>query len=224
MKRGSVSQSSFDFINIRVLSNYKNLILAYKLLNKKKHYLTKNYFLEIQKRLRNGKYRFNSKLKKTPIREIVVKKLLEIIFINYYNSYCTKYQFKEQINIQKLIFLIKFKLRKIQWVVRGNLSKSFQDAYPEKVLTFLKTNITCKKTLKLIKNFLQSGNNYDKNHASFNNISLSNNDNIFRSLDNILLYNLDLFVENQKNYLKAFGKIQFLRYEKEFLLGVEGPK
>lgn len=135
---------------------------------------------------------------------------------------------------------IKSKFQNVKWCIKANIKENFYTIDHKTLLIFLSKRIICSKFLALIKKLIKIG-YLENNKFVASNKGLSQNNIISFILKNIYFYQLDLFMftfaksfnkgENYKNLCKIKNKnsfnpnlkrLNYIRYEDEFVVGIEG--
>lgn len=224
-KRGSddiiVSTSPKD-INIKAIANIKNLAVAYELIKSNPGNMTKgvnpetldgmslNFLEKIQKDLRNGKFEFPQipkpgKKETRPLtiaspRDKIVQKAIQLIMEPVYEKFfldCS-HGFRPHRGTKTAIQYIDAKFQSSHFIIEADFSKAFDSIAHSKLMEIIKENITCEKTLKLIKSGLKAG--YIEFGELHNNLDIGTPQGSILSplLCNIFLHKLDLFMESIK--------------------------
>jgi hypothetical protein len=186
-KRGSVTiNPDSAIINIKAISNLKNLVLAYETIKSKPGNMTAsvdkitldginiNEVKRFRELLKSGKFKFkpgkmieipkpgkteNRMLIIASPREKIIQQAMAQIFNAYYDSKFSKWSFGYRPNtgIKNAIKTIDCNFQSSRWIIEGDLTKCFDSISHNKLLNILKQDIKCNKTLKLIKFLLKAG-------------------------------------------------------------------
>lgn len=237
--RGSDDMNSLRStdINIKTISNIKNLVSAYELIKSKPGNLTHGVdkttldgltmktLKKIQKELKAGTYEFNparriqipkpGKNETRPLtiaspREKIVQKAILLILEQFYEKQFSEssHGFRPGRGTYTAIRNLEAELQSVHYIIEVDFSKAF-DTIQHKALTeIIKEDIKCEKTLKLIKSGLKAG------YIEFGNL----HDNLIVGtpqgsilspiLCNIYLDKLDKFIEETKKEYETGTKRQ----------------
>lgn len=227
--RGSESKNTpiSTEINIKSISNLKNLIAAYELIKSNPGNMTKGignetldgmnkeYLLNVQLKLKAGKYEFNparriqipkpGKNETRPLtiaspREKIVQKAILLIMERYYEPQFlyTSHGFRPGKGTHTAIQQLESTFQSAHYVIEADFSKAFDTISHELLMDVLKNDIKCEKTLKLIRSGLKAG--YSEFGNLHNNLSSGTPQGSILSpiLCNIFLHKLDNFIEELK--------------------------
>jgi group II intron reverse transcriptase/maturase len=173
-------------INIKSISNIKNLISAYELIKSNPGNLTVGtdnvsldginlkYLLFTQSRLRAGTFEFKparriqipkpGKTETRPLtiaspREKVVQKAIQLIMERYYESKFldTSHGFRPARGTHTAMRNLESQFQSVHYIIEADFSKAFDSIQHDALMAILKNDIKCEKTLKLIKSGLKAG-------------------------------------------------------------------
>jgi len=173
-------------MNIKSIANLKNLVTAYEMIKSRPGNMTtgvgndtldglnKEYLLRLQKKLRDGKYKFPparriqipkpGKTETRPLtiaspRDKVVQKAMELVLNQHFDPLFldSSHGFRPGRGTHTAIRQLDAKFQSVHYVIEADFSKAF-DRIPHKILMeTLKKQITCPKTLALIQSGLEAG-------------------------------------------------------------------
>lgn len=227
--RGSDLNNTLESVevNIKAISNLKNLVTAYELIKSKPGNMTKGvddvtldgidlkYLKKVQSELKGGKYKFNparriqipkpGKKDTRPLtiaspREKIVQKAIQIIMERLYeNKFLeTSHGFRPDRGTHTAMKQMEATFQSAHYIIEADFSKAFDTIQHEALLSIIKEEIKCEKTLELIKSGLKAG------HIEFgelhNNLAMGTAQGSILSplLCNIFLHKLDKYIEELK--------------------------
>jgi group II intron reverse transcriptase/maturase len=217
-------------LNIKAISNLKNLVTAYELIKSNPGNMTRGaddvtldglnlaYLKNIQAKLRSGTFEFNparriqipkaGKKETRPLtiaspREKIVQKAILLVLERYYENLFldSSHGFRTKRGTHTAIKDLEAKFQSIHYVVEADFSKAFDSIQHETLMNLLKRDIKCEKTISLINSGLKAG--YIEFGNLHDNLSMGTPQGSILSplLCNIFLHELDKFVEElKKNY------------------------
>lgn len=235
MTRGSEVKNTLNSkdVNMKVISNYKNLVAAYELIKSKPGNMTEGatketldgmnqkYLEKIQAELKSGKYKFNparriqipkpGKKETRPLtiaspREKIVQKAMLLILERVYEG---KFQesshgFRPAKGTHTAMKQLESYFQSVRYVIEADFSKAFDSIQHDTLMDIIKEEIKCEKTLKLIESGLKAG--YFELGELHTNLTAGTPQGSILSplLCNIFLHKLDVFIEElKKEYQKG---------------------
>lgn len=214
-------------VNIKVISNLKNLVAAYELIKSNPGNMTKgadnvtldgidhNYFLKVQSTLKAGKYEFNparriqipkpGKNETRPLtisspREKIVQKAILLVMERLYEGKFldTTHGFRPARGTHTAMKQLEAKFQSVQYIIEADFSKAFDTIQHDTLMNIIKEEIQCEKTLGLIKSGLKAG--YFEFGELHNNLAVGTPQGSILSplLCNIFLHKLDKYIEELK--------------------------
>jgi group II intron reverse transcriptase/maturase len=237
--RGSDTNKTLDSleVNIKAISNYKNLVSAYELIKSNPDNMTKGvsnetldgmnqrYLENVQTKLKAGKFNFNpairiqipklGKKETRPLtiaspREKIVQKAMLLIMERLYEPkfLSSSHGFRPGKGTHTAIKQLESCFQSVRFVIEADFSKAFDSIPHDTLMSVIKEDIKCDKTLKIIENalkagFIEFGNLHD-------NLSIGTPQGSILSplLCNIFLHKLDLFMEEIKTEYQKGTKRQ----------------
>jgi group II intron reverse transcriptase/maturase len=231
--RGSEGKNTLDSneVNIKAISNIKNLVAAYELIKSNPGNMTKgaddvtldgidlNYFLKVQSKLKAGTYEFNPARRiqipkpgksetrpltiASPREKIVQKAILLIMERLYENKFLdTSHGFRPARGTHTAIKQLQANFQSARYIIQADFSKAFDSIQHDALLGIIEEEIKCEKTLRLIKSGLKAG-YLGELH---NNLAAGTPQGSILSplLCNVFLHKLDEYVEDlKKKYHKG---------------------
>lgn len=206
-------------IYIKKIADIKNLIKAYQSIKNKLGNMTlylDNLTLDeiklledIKESLLKGIYKYslirevwklgNSKLLRimASLRDKIVQKAIEQVMELYYNLKFRKFSHGSTLDygIHSALEMIDAQFQSVRFVIESNLIKYFNDILHDKFMNILKKDITCQKTLKLIKSGLKIGYFKYINILNDSSIGILKGEILSLLLCNIYLHELDMYIE-----------------------------
>lgn len=211
-------------VNIKAISNLKNLTAAYELIKSNPGNMTpgiepttldgisQDYLLRVQKLLKAGTYEFKparrvqipkpGKKGTRPLtvaspREKVVQKAIQLVMEPLFEKIFLEYShgFRPNKGTRTAIQYVDSQFQSVHYIIEADFSKAFDTIPHNKLLSLLKVNIKCEKTIKLIQSGLKAG------YAEFGTlhedavIGTPQGSILSPLLCNIYLHELDLFIE-----------------------------
>ena len=220
-------------INIKSISNLKNLVSAYELIKSNPGNMTPgadsttldgislDYLKKIQLELKAGSFEFKparrihipkpGKNEKRPLtiaspREKVIQKAILLILERYYENQFldSSHGFRPGRGTHTAIKSLEAQFQSVHYIIEADFTKAFDSIQHETLLAILKRDIKCEKTLKLIKSGLKAG--YIEFGNLHENLATGTPQGSILSplLCNIFLNQLDEYMEGIKDkYLKG---------------------
>jgi len=186
--RGSDINNTFESaeVNIKAISNLKNLVAAYELIKSNPGNMTKGvneltldgidltYFNNVQSKLKAGKYKFNPARRiqipkpgknelrpltiASPREKIVQKAILLVMERLYENKFLeTSHGFRPGRGTHTAMKQLDATFQSAQFIIEADFSKAFDTIQHEALMEIIKEEIKCEKTLALIKSGLKAG-------------------------------------------------------------------
>jgi len=186
--RGSEDKNTLKSttINIKAISNLKNLVTAYELIKRNPGNMTKGadditldgidlkHFLKLQSELRAGKFEFTpARLIHIPKpgknetrpqtiaspREKLVQKAIQIILEGTYEKKFlnNSHGFRPERGTSTAMKQLEANFKSAQYIIEADFSQAFDTIQHDALMNILKEEIECEKTLKLIKSGLKAG-------------------------------------------------------------------
>ena len=233
--RGSEIKNTLDSkdINIKAISNYKNLVSAYELIKSNPGNMTEGakketldgmnqkYLERVQSELRAGTYKFNparriqipkpGKNETRPLtiaspREKVVQKAILLIMERVYEGKFleSSHGFRPARGTHTAMKQLESSFQSVRYIIEADFSKAFDSIQHDALMDIIKEEIKCNKTLKLIESGLKAG--YFEFGELHDNLTTGTPQGSILSplLCNIFLHKLDIFVEElKKEYQKG---------------------
>lgn len=227
--RGSDDKKSLKStdINIKSISNIKNLVSAYELIKSKPgnmthgvdnttlDSLTMKTLHKIQDELRAGIYKFNparriqipkgGKNETRPLtiaspREKIVQKAILIVLEQFYEKQFLEFShgFRPGKGTHTAMKNLEAQFQSVHYIIEADFSKAFDTIQHSALMEIIKEDIKCEKTLKLIKSGLKAG--YIEFGNLHDNLTMGTPQGSILSpiLCNIYLNKLDKFIEEIK--------------------------
>lgn len=214
-------------INIKNISNLKNLVTAYELIKSNQGNMTpgpdgetldgttKDYLIRVQKKLRAGTFKF-SPARRVQIpkpgkketrslgvaspREKLVQKAMQLILEPYFETLFkeSSHGFRPKKGVRTAIKYLDSNFQSSHYIIEADFSKAFDTVNHVKLMELLKGHIKCQKTLALIKSSLKAG--YVELNKPVVNPEVGTPQGSILSplLCNVYLHPLDVFVEALK--------------------------
>lgn len=238
--RGSEVKNTLDSkdINIKVISNYKNLVTAYELIKSNPGNMTpsgakketldgmnQKYLEKVQAELRAGKYKFNparriqmpkpGKNETRPLtiaspREKIVQKAILLILERVYegNFLESSHGFRPAKGTHTAMKQLESCFQSVRYIIEADFSKAFDSIQHDALMDIIKEEIKCIKTLKLIESGLKAG--YFEFGELHTNLDTGTPQGSILSplLCNIFLHKLDVFIEELKKEYQKGTKRQ----------------
>jgi nicotine oxidoreductase len=226
--RGSASKNTpiqVD-INIKAISNLKNLIAAYESIKSNPGNMTKgigddtldgmtmNYLKNVQTKLKAGTYEFNparriqipkpGENETRPLtiaspREKIVQKAILLILERFYETKFleSSHGFRPGRGTHTAMKQLESQFQSAHYIIEADFSKAFDTIPHDSLMETLKADIKCGKTLKLIKSGLKAG--YFEFGKLHQNLASGTPQGSILSplLCNIFLHQMDEFVYNR---------------------------
>jgi len=220
------TQKSED-INIKTISNIKNLVSAYEIIKSNPGNMTHGIdkttldglklktLKKVQKELRAGTYEFNparriqipkfgkNKTRSLTIaspREKIVQKGILLVLEQFYEKQFSEFShgFRPGKGTHTAMINLEAQFQSVHYIIEADFSKAFDTLQHKTLMEIIKEDIKCKKTLKLIKSGLKAG--YIEFGNLHNNLSVGTPQGSILSplLCNIYLNKLDKFIEEIK--------------------------
>lgn len=233
--RGSEDNNTLDSseVNIKAISNIKNLVAAYELIKSNPGNMTKgadevtldgidlNYFFKMQSKLKAGIYEFNPARRihipksgknetraltiASPREKIIQKAILLVIERFYEKKFLdTSHGFRPARGTHTAMKQLEASFQSVHYIIEADFSKAFDSIQHDALLGIIKEEIKCEKTLRLIKSGLKAG--YFELGELHNNLAVGTPQGSILSplLCNVFLHRLDEYVEElKKEYHKG---------------------
>lgn len=227
--RGSEFNNALESkdVNIKAISNYKNLVTAYELIKSNPGNMTEGakketldginqkYLERTQIELKAGKYKFNparrtqipkpGKNETRPREKIVQKAILLIMERLYEGKFLeSSHGFRPARGTHTAMKQLESNFQSVKYVIEADFSKAFDSILHNALMVILKEEIKCEKTLKLIKSGLKAG--YFEFGELHNNLTAGTPQGSILSplLCNVFLHKLDVYMEElKKEYQKG---------------------
>lgn len=227
-------------VNIKAISNYKNLISAYELIKSNPGNMTKGvteetldgmskkYLENVQLKLKAGKFKFNpapsaggdagwvaeqrrvqipkpGKNETRPLniaspREKIVQKAMQMIMERLYEPKFlpTSHGCRPGKGTHTAMKLLESNFQSVRYVIEADFSKAFDSIQHDGLMTIIKEEIQCEKTIKIIESGLKAG--FVEFGELHNNLGDGTPQGSILSplLCNIFLHKLDVFMEGLK--------------------------
>lgn len=214
-------------VNIKVISNYKNLVAAYELIKSNSGNMTKGvteetldgmskkYLENVQLKLKAGKFQFkparrvqNTNPGKNETRaltiasprEKIVQKAMQMIMERLYEPKFlpTSHGFRPGKGTHTAMKLLESNFQSVRYVIEADFSKAFDSIQHHALITIIKEEIQCEKTIKIIESVLKAG--FVEFGELHNNLrdGTTQGSSLSPLLCNIFLHKLDVFIEGLK--------------------------
>lgn len=238
--RGSEVKNTLESteINIKAISNLKNLVAAYELIKSNPGNMTKGaneitldginleYFSNVQSKLKAGKYEFNparriqipkpGKNETRPLtiaspREKIVQKAILLIMERLYEDKFldTSHGFRPARGTHTAMKQLEATFQSAQYLIEADFSKAFDSIQHEALMGIIREEVKCEKTLGLIKSGLKAG--YFELGELHDNLAIGTPQGSILSplLCNIFLHKLDEYIEElKKEYHKGEKRLR----------------
>lgn len=186
--RGSDTKNTLDSleVNIKAISNYKNLVSAYELIKSNPGNMTKGvsketldgisktYIEKLQQALKAGKFQFNparrihipkpGKKESRPLtiaspREKIVQKATLLVMERLYDNkfLSSSHGFRPGKGTLTAVKQIESCFQSVRYVIEADFAKAFDSIPHDILMNIIKEEIRCTKTLKLIESALKAG-------------------------------------------------------------------
>lgn len=211
-------------VNIKSISNLKNLIAAYETIKSNPGNMTqglepttldgisKDYLLKVQEKLRSGTYKFKAarriqipkpgKTEKRPLtiaspREKVVQKAIQLVMEPIYESKFLEFShgFRPGKGTRTAIQYLEAKFQSVHYIIEADFSKAFDSIPHDKLINIIKQDIVCEKTIELIRSGLKAGYAEFGELHSQGEIGTPQGSILSPLLCNIYLHQLDIFMK-----------------------------
>lgn len=217
----------YQEVNIKVISNYKNLVSAYEIIKSNPGNMTKGmsqetldgmnqkYLENVQRNLKAGIFKFNparriqipkpGKKETRPLtiaspREKVVQKAMQFIMERFYEPIFlnSSHGFRPGRGTHTAMKQLESTFQSVRWVIEADFSKAFDSIQHYALMNIIKERIKCEKTLELIKSGLEAG--YIEFGKLHDNLGTGTPQGSILSplLCNVFLHQLDEFMEELK--------------------------
>jgi group II intron reverse transcriptase/maturase len=240
-------------VNIKSISNLQNLVAAYELIKSNPGNLTPgvgietldgitlDYLKSVQSALKSGTFKFKparrthipkpGKSETRPLtiaspREKIVQKAMQLVMEQKYEPKFldTSHGFRPQRGSRTAMQYIDAKFQSVHYVIEADFKQAFPSIPHDKLLSILKEQIHCDKTLSLIKSSLKAG--YIEFGELHNNALIGTPQGSILSplLCNIFLSKLDEFMmeikqefdkgtkrSRSKEYQKIQNRVKYMR-------------
>lgn len=238
--RGSESKSTLirdtESINIKAISNIKNLVAAYELIKSNPGNMTSavddvtldgltlNYLKNVQSQLRAGTFNFGparrinipkpgSRDKTRPLtiaspREKIVQKAMQMVLEPVYEKEFldTSHGFRPNKGTYSAIRYLDSNFQSTSFVIEADFSQAFSSISHEKLLKLLGEKIKCQKTMSLIRSGLKAG--FVELGVLHEHLITGTPQGSILSplLCNVFLHELDVFIESLKAKYNTVGR------------------
>ena len=217
--RGSDANNTLDSkVNIKAISNYKNLVTAYELIKSNPGNMTKGvgketldgmdqkYLKNVQLKLKGGKFQFKKdqipkpgKNETRPLtiaapREKIIQKAIQIIMERLYEPkfLASSHGFRPAKGTHTAMKQLESNFQSVRYVIEADFSKAFDSIQHDALMSIIKEDIKCEKTLKLVESGLKAG------FLEFGELHKRTPPILSPLLCNIFLHKLDVFMEELK--------------------------
>lgn len=238
--RGSDTKISHNLleINMKTISNFKNLVTAYELIKSNPGNMTrgsdettmdemsKQYILKVQAELKAGTYQFKPARRiqipkpgsneRRPLtiaspREKIIQKAILLVMERIYEEKFkdSSHGFRPGRGTHTAMINLEAQFQAVHYVIEADFSKAFDSIQHEALIKILKEDISCEKTIKLIKSALKAG--YIEFGRLHDNLATGTPQGSILSpiLCNIFLHKLDEYVEVlKKKYEKGNTRLR----------------
>jgi group II intron reverse transcriptase/maturase len=237
--RGSIDENKPKSveINMKAISNLKNLVAAYELIKSNPGNMTKGndditldemnlkYLLNIQSKLKAGTFEFTparriqipkpGKKETRPLtiaspREKIVQKAILLIMERLYEEKFldSSHGFRPARGTHTAMKQLEANFQSAHYIIEADFSKAFDSIQHEALMSIIKEEVKCEKTLSLIKSGLKAG--YFELGELHANLAVGTPQGSILSplLCNIFLHKLDEYVEELKEELQKGNKRQ----------------
>lgn len=230
MRRGSDDKNTLESIEVdmKAISNLKNLVTAYEQI---KSNMTRgadevtldgmnlDYLKNVQSKLKAGKYEFSPRIQipkpgknetrpltiASPRENIVQKAILQILETLYERKFLeSSHGFRPARDTHTAMRQLEAKFQSVQYIIEADFSKAFYTFEHETLMSVIKEEVKCQKTLSLIKSGLKAG--YFELGGLHDNLMIGTPQGSILSLCNILLHKLDEYVQELKNKYQKGNK------------------
>jgi group II intron reverse transcriptase/maturase len=214
-------------INIKNISNLKNLITAYELIKSNPGNMTPGpdgttldgttmeYLIRVQEKLEAGTFKFSparrvqipkpGKKETRPLgiaspREKLVQKAMQLILEPYFEAIFkeSSHGFRPNKSVRTAIKYLDSNFQSSHYIIEADFSKAFDTVNHALLMEKLKDHIQCEKTLALIKSSLKAG-YVELNKPVLNpKVGTPQGSILSPLLCNVYLHSLDTFVEELK--------------------------
>lgn len=215
---------SENTVNIKSISNLKNLVAAYELIKSNPGNMTRgvskdtldgislDYLKRIQSELRGGTFKFGparrihipkpGKSSSRPLsiaspREKIVQKAMQLVMEPVYeNTFLdSSHGFRPNRGSRTIVRYIDAKFQSSKYIIEADFAQAFPSIPHDKLLSLLKEKISCEKTLALVKSGLNAGFvELGKLHET-SDLGTPQGSILSPLLSNIFLHQLDEFME-----------------------------
>lgn len=211
-------------VNIKAISNYKNLVSAYELFksnpgNKTERVgketldgMNHKYLENVQIKLKAGKFQYNparriqnpkpgkSETRPLTIREKIVQKAIQLNMERLYEPLFlpSSHGFRPAKGRHTAMKQLESHFQSVRYVIEAGFSKAFDSIQHSVLMGIIKEEIKCEKTLKLVENEMKAG--FIEFGELHNNLNTGTPQGSILSplFCNILLHKLDVFMEELK--------------------------
>lgn len=237
--RGSDTKNSFgsNEVNIKAISNYKNLVSAYELIKSNPGNMTEGvsketldgmnqkYLYKVQQTIKAGKFKFEParrthmpkpvKNETRPLtiaspREKIIQKAMVLVMERLYDTKfsSSSHGFRPGLGTHTAMKQLESCFQSVRYVIEADFAKAFDSIQHDVLMNTIKEEIRCIKTLKLIENALKAG--YIEFGTLHDNLKVGTPQGSILSplLCNIFLHKLDVFMEELKASYQKGSKRQ----------------
>lgn len=237
--RGSEIKNTLDSkdVNIKVISNYRNLVSAYELIKSNPGNMTEGatketldginqkYLERVQTELKAGRFKFNparriqipkpGKNETRPLtiaspREKIVQKAILLILERLYEGIFleSSHGFRPAKGTHTAMKQLESCFQSVRYIIEADFSKAFDSIQHKTLMGIIKEEVECTKTLRLIESGLKAG--YFELGELHTNLTTGTPQGSILSplLCNIFLHKLDKFMEEIKEEFEKGTKRQ----------------
>jgi group II intron reverse transcriptase/maturase len=188
--------------------------------------ITLNYLLEIQKKLKDGKFKFEptrsiqipkpGKTSMRPLtREKIVQKAVQLVLEPIYENIFMDYShgFRPGRGTRTAIQFLESKFKRSKYIIEADFRQAFPSISQGKLLDLLRTRIKCNKTISLICSGLHAGSVEMGQLHEHSVLGTPQGSILSPLLSNIYLHELDKFMDG---IIRDYPQGTFRRKSKEY--------